>query len=101
MDGIESAEILEVIDHHRLGMITTLKPVRFQNEPVGSTSTIIATKFIEMGKDPGLPVAGMLLAGILSDTLVLKMSTTTPADEKAVRYLAGITGLDPVLFGTG
>ncbi len=100
VDGIESAEILEVIDHHRLGMITTLKPVRFQNEPVGSTSTIIATKFIETGKDPGLPVAGMLLAGILSDTLVLKMSTTTPADEKAVRYLAGITGLDPVLFGT-
>ena len=100
VDGIESAEILEVIDHHRLGVITTLKPVRFQNEPVGSTSTIIATKFIETGKDPGLPVAGMLLAGILSDTLVLKMSTTTPADEKAVRYLAGITGLDPVLFGT-
>jgi manganese-dependent inorganic pyrophosphatase len=89
-----------VIDHHRLGVITTLKPVRFQNEPVGSTCTIIATKFIEARKDPSLPVAGMLLAGILSDTLVLKMSTTTPADEKAVRYLAGVTGLDPVLFGT-
>jgi manganese-dependent inorganic pyrophosphatase len=100
VDGIESAEILEVIDHHRLGVITTLKPVRFQNEPVGSTSTIIASKWIEEGKDPGLPVAGMLLAGILSDTLVLKMSTTTPADERAVRYLAGITGVDPVRFGT-
>jgi manganese-dependent inorganic pyrophosphatase len=100
VDGIESAEILEVIDHHRLGVISTLKPVRFQNEPVGSTSTIITAKFIEAGKDPGLPVAGMLLAGILSDTLVLKMSTTTPADEKAVRYLAGITGIDPVAFGT-
>jgi manganese-dependent inorganic pyrophosphatase len=100
VDGIESAEILEVIDHHRLGVITTLKPVRFQNEPVGSTSTIITTKFIEAGKDPSLPAAGMLLAGILSDTLVLKMSTTTPADEKAVRYLAGITGLDPIEFGT-
>ncbi|MCU0629282.1 MAG: putative manganese-dependent inorganic diphosphatase [Methanoregulaceae archaeon] len=101
VDGIESAEILEVIDHHRLGVITTLKPVRFQNEPVGSTSTIIATKFIEAGKNPSLPAAGMLLAGILSDTLVLKMSTTTPADETAVGYLAGITGLDPVAFGTG
>jgi manganese-dependent inorganic pyrophosphatase len=100
VDGIESAEILEVIDHHRLGVITTLKPVRFQNEPVGSTSTIITTKFIGAGKDPGLPVAGMLLAGILSDTLVLKMSTTTPADEKAVGYLAELTGVDPVLFGT-
>jgi len=100
VDGIESAEILEVIDHHRLGVITTLKPVRFQNEPVGSTSTIITKKFIEEGKDPSLPVAGMLFAGILSDTLVLKMSTTTPADEKAVTYLAGITGVDPVRFGT-
>ncbi len=100
VDGIEAAEILEVIDHHRLGVITTLKPVRFQNEPVGSTSTIIAMKFMEAGKDPSRPVAGILLAGILSDTLVLKMSTTTPADEKAVAYLAGICGLDPVAFGT-
>jgi manganese-dependent inorganic pyrophosphatase len=100
VDGIESAEILEVIDHHRLGVITTLKPVRFQNEPVGSTSTIITTKFIEAGKNPSLSAAGMLLAGILSDTLVLKMSTTTPADEKAVAYLAGITGIDPIAFGT-
>src|SRR5690606_17213114 len=100
VDGIEAAEILEVIDHHRLGAITTLNPVRFQNEPVGSTSTIIAMKFMEAGKDPSRPVAGILLAGILSDTLVLKMSTTTPADEKAVAYLAGICGLDPVGFGT-
>ncbi|OPZ44248.1 MAG: Manganese-dependent inorganic pyrophosphatase [Euryarchaeota archaeon ADurb.BinA087] len=100
VDGIEAAEILEVIDHHRLGAITTLKPVRFQNEPVGSTSTIIAMKFMEAGKDPSRPVAGILLAGILSDTLVLKMSTTTPADEKAVTYLAGICSLDPVTFGT-
>jgi manganese-dependent inorganic pyrophosphatase len=100
VDGIEAAEILEVIDHHRLGAITTLKPVRFQNEPVGSTSTIIAMKFMEAGKAPSPPVAGILLAGILSDTLVLKMSTTTPADEKAVAYLAGICGLDPVAFGT-
>ncbi|MDD1711510.1 MAG: putative manganese-dependent inorganic diphosphatase [Methanoregulaceae archaeon] len=100
VDGIEAAEILEVIDHHRLGAITTLKPVRFQNEPVGSTSTIITMKFIEAEKAPGIPVAGMLLAGILSDTLVLKMSTTTPADEKAAVYLAGIAGLDPNVFGT-
>ena len=100
VDGIETAEILEVIDHHRLGAITTLKPVRFQNEPVGSTSTIITGKFIESGLVPSLPVAGMLLSGILSDTLVLRMSTTTPADEKAVGYLAEVTGLDPVAFGT-
>jgi manganese-dependent inorganic pyrophosphatase len=101
VDGIETAEILEVIDHHRLGDISTLKPVRFQNEPVGSTSTIITRKFMEASIQPSKGVAGMLLAGILSDTLVLKMSTTTPEDEKAVGYLAEITGLNPVTFGTG
>jgi manganese-dependent inorganic pyrophosphatase len=100
VDGIESAEILEVIDHHRLGAISTLKPVRFQNEPVGSTSTIIARKWKEAGIEPDRPVAGILLAGILSDTLVLKMSTTTPVDEEAVTFLAAITGLDPIAFGT-
>jgi len=100
VDGIESAEILEVIDHHRLGAISTLKPVRFQNEPVGSTSTIIARKWKEAAIEPDRPVAGILLAGILSDTLVLKMSTTTPFDEEAVTWLAEITGLDPIAFGT-
>jgi manganese-dependent inorganic pyrophosphatase len=100
VEGIESAEILEVIDHHRLGAITTLKPVRFQNEPVGSTSTIIAQKFMESGSPPTPATAGILLAGVLSDTLVLKMSTTTPADISAAEYLAGIAGLDIQEFGT-
>jgi manganese-dependent inorganic pyrophosphatase len=100
VEGIESAEILEVIDHHRLGAITTLKPVRFQNEPVGSTSTIITGKFRTAGVTPSRPSAGMLLAGILSDTLVLKMSTTTREDEEAVRYLSGILDIDPLAFGT-
>jgi len=100
VEGIESAEILEVIDHHRLGAITTLKPVRFQNEPVGSTSTIITGKFRVAGVAPRRASAGMLLAGILSDTLVLKMSTTTREDEEAARYLSGILGIDPLTFGT-
>ena len=100
VEGIEYAEILEVIDHHRLGAISTLKPVKFLNEPVGSTSTIIAHKFMESSIEPQKPTAGMMLAGILSDTLVLRMSTTTPKDEKVVAYLSGITGLDPVKFGT-
>jgi manganese-dependent inorganic pyrophosphatase len=99
VEGIESAEILEVIDHHRLGAITTLKPVRFQNEPVGSTSTIITGKFRTAGVTPSRQSAGMLLAGILSDTLVLKMSTTTREDEEAVRYLSGLLGIDPMTFG--
>ncbi|HOT03152.1 MAG TPA: putative manganese-dependent inorganic diphosphatase [Methanolinea sp.] len=100
VEGVESAEILEVIDHHRLGAITTLKPVRFQNEPLGSTSTIITRKFMESGTIPSPGTAGMLLAGILSDTLVLKMSTTAPEDIAAVAYLEQVTGLDAGTFGT-
>lgn len=100
VDGIESAEILEIIDHHRLGAITTLKPVSFLNEPVGSTSTIITHKFMDEGRSPTAPVAGLLLSGILSDTLGLRMSTTTGKDKQAVEFLSGITGLDPQEFGT-
>jgi len=100
VEGVEMAEILELIDHHRLGAITTLKPVRFQNEPVGSTSTIITKIFMDLGKTPSKGTAGMLLAGILSDTLVLKMSTTTPDDVFAVQYLEKITGLNAHEFGT-
>ena len=97
--GIEEAEIVEIIDHHRLGAITTLKPIRFLNEPVGATSTIIAMKFMESGLTPSRETAGALLSGILSDTLALKMSTTTHRDKKAVSYLAPITGEDPEKLG--
>ena len=100
VEGIDSAEIIEIIDHHRLGAISTLKPVKFLNDPVGSTSTIITRKFADSGIPPLPPIAGILLAGILSDTLILKMSTTTPEDHRMVAYLAEITGLDPVAFGT-
>ena len=62
--------------------------------------TIITKKFADSGITPTTAIAGFLLAGILSDTLILKMSTTTPEDHKMVAYLAGITGLDPVSFGT-
>ena len=100
VEGIDTADIVEIIDHHRLGAISTLKPVRFLNDPVGSTSTIITQKYAGSGITPSPAVAGILLAGILSDTLILKMSTTTPEDHKMVAYLAAITGLDPVAFGT-
>ena len=94
VDGIGEAEIIEIIDHHRLGAITTLKPVKFLNEPVGATSTIIAMRFMESGLDPSCAVAGALLSGILSDTLALRMSTTTHRDRKAVGFLAPIAGVD-------
>ncbi|EJG06847.1 CBS domain containing protein [Methanofollis liminatans DSM 4140] len=99
VDGIEKADVMEIVDHHRLGAITTLKPIRFLNDPVGSTSTIITRKFIESGVEPTPSTAGLLLSGVLSDTLALKMSTTTPEDERAVNYLAGIAGVDAGAFG--
>jgi manganese-dependent inorganic pyrophosphatase len=99
VEGIEGAEILEIIDHHRLGAISTLKPVKFLNDPVGSTSTIITGKFLEAGILPHPAIAGMLLSGILSDTLNLKMSTTTDHDRSAVTYLAPIAGVDTYRFG--
>ncbi|MHC1630082.1 MAG: putative manganese-dependent inorganic diphosphatase [Methanoculleaceae archaeon] len=100
VEGIEKAEILEIIDHHRLGTITTLKPIRFINKPVGSTSTIIAGLFRQKGVTPTKATAGLLLSGILSDTLILKMSTTTDDDREAVSTLAEIAGVDPVAYGT-
>ena len=99
VDGVEEADIVEIIDHHRLGAITTLKPIRFFNNPVGATSTIIAMKFMESGLTPSRPAAGALLSGILSDTLSLTMSTTTHHDIKAVKYLATIAGEDPDQLG--
>jgi manganese-dependent inorganic pyrophosphatase len=99
VDGIDDAEILEIIDHHRLGAMSTLKPVKFFNNPVGSTSTIVTQKYREGGLTPSPAVAGVLLAGILSDTLVLKTSTATADDREAVSYLAGIAGVDPEPFG--
>ncbi len=100
VDGIETAEIIEIIDHHRIGAMTTLKPIKFLNDPLGSTSTIIARKFMESGKEPEWSTAGLLLSGILSDTMVLRLSTTMPADREAVAYLAGIVDMDPLAYGT-
>ena len=99
-EGIETAEVIEIIDHHRISTITTLRPIQFRNEPVGSTSTIITLRYIEEGITPPSDIATLLLAGILSDTLVLKMSTTTPRDLEAVEYLTRVTGRNPTEFGS-
>ena len=94
VQGIETADIVEIIDHHRLGAMTTLKPIRFDMEPVGSTSTIIAGRFREAGITPSKEIAGVLLSGILSDTLGLKMSTTTKKDVDMVAYLSAHAEVD-------
>jgi len=100
VDGIGEAEIVEIIDHHRLSPITTLRPVKFFNDPVGATSTIIAMKFMESGLVPSSGVAGVLLCGILSDTLCLRMSTTAHHDRMAVKFLAQFAGVEPEELGT-
>lgn len=98
VEGIETANIIEIIDHHRLGAMATLRPIRFDMEPVGSTSTIVTRRFMDAGLTPEKDIAGLLLSGILSDTLGLKMSTTTKQDKDAVRFLAKITDVDPEVY---
>jgi len=94
VDGLEQAELLEVIDHHRLGGLTTLKPVRFHNEPVGSTSTIVGEWFLKNCKKKNPQIAGVLLGGIVSDTLAFRLSTTTKKDREAARQLSKIADIN-------
>ena len=93
-DGIEEAEILEIIDHHNLGSITTKSPVNVRNMAVGSTCTIINLLFEERGVEIPKDIAGVLLSGILSDTLILKSPTTTRFDKDAVEKLSKIAEVD-------
>lgn len=76
--GLEQAEIMEIIDHHRLADVQTGNPVFMRNEPVGSTTTIIATMFQERGLMPSEKLAGLMAAAILSDTVMFKSPTCTP-----------------------
>lgn len=99
VEGLEEAEILEIIDHHNLGSITTNAPINFRNMAVGSTSTIIYTLFKEREVEIPKTIAGVLLSGILSDTLILKSPTTTPKDEEAVKELSKIAGVEYRKYG--
>uniref|UniRef100_A0A831UCD3 inorganic diphosphatase n=1 Tax=Geobacter metallireducens TaxID=28232 RepID=A0A831UCD3_GEOME len=97
--GAEAVEILEVIDHHKLGNPPTSQPITFMAAPVGSTCTIVASLYRERGIEPEQKVAALLLAGILSDTVILKSPTTTRRDREMVEWLQERAGLDPVAFG--
>lgn len=94
VDGLEDANILEIIDHHRIGDIQTGQPIYFRNEPVGSTSTIVANIFFENGIRPSKKVAGLLCGAIISDTLLLKSPTATIVDEIILKRLAEIASID-------
>ncbi len=94
VDGIEQAEILEIIDHHRIGALETDGPVYFRNVPVGCTATIVYQMCQEKGVTPPRQIAGLLLSAILSDTLKFRSPTCTPADVAAARTLAQLAEED-------
>lgn len=98
IDGADEAEIVEVVDHHRLGNFHTSTPIRFVNEPVGSTSTLVGERFFRKGIEPEKGIAGLLMSGIISDTVMLKSPTATERDRAMIEWLSGKAGVDPVEY---
>ena len=94
VEGFDQAEILEIIDHHRIGSLETGSPVYFRNQPVGCTATIITQMYDENGVEIRPQIAGLLLAAILSDTLAFRSPTCTPLDVNAAKRLAKIAGVE-------
>lgn len=99
IDGLEEAEVLEIIDHHRIGNLETGMPVYFRNEPVGCTSTIIYSMFRENNVEIPQDIAGLMLSAILSDTLIFHSPTCTSVDRNAAEALAKIAGVDIPTYG--
>ena len=104
--GADEVTITEIIDHHRIGAIATPQPILFLNEPVGSTSTIIADLFRRHRLAPSANLAGLMMAGIISDTLLLQSPTSTAKDAEVLAWLAPIAGVEPrplaeLIFSSG
>ena len=97
--GVERAEIVEILDHHHIGSIETRLPVRATFDPVGSTATLVIERFRAEGREPRESTATMLLAALLSDTVVLTSPTTTDRDHRVAEYLGELLGVDPEAFG--
>lgn len=93
--GIEEAEVVEIVDHHKLGTVDTVKPIVVRNRPVGCTATIVAKMYEESKVEITPEIAGLLCSAIISDTLLFHSPTCTPLDEKTARHLAEIAGVDP------
>ena len=94
VDGINEAEIIEIIDHHRLGSLETMSPVYFRNQPLGCTSTIIYQMYQEKQVEIPPTIAGLLLAAIISDTLMFRSPTCTPLDKEVAYALSEIAGVE-------
>lgn len=100
VDGLDGAEILEIIDHHRLGNLETISPVFFRNQPVGCTATIIYQMYQENQIAIEPDIAGLLCSAIITDTLMFRSPTCTAEDQTAAKALAGIAGIDLHVFST-
>ncbi len=94
VEGVESADILEIIDHHKIATVQTMSPVYFRNQPLGCCSTIITQLYKENNVEIDKQTAGLLMSAIISDTLLFRSPTCTPLDEKTGRELAQIAGVD-------
>ena len=97
--GADQVDILEIIDHHRLGNFHTELPIRFINQPLGSTCSVVATLYRQAGIEPAPQIASLMLAGLLSDTVLLKSPTTTDTDRQLLAWLEQCSGLDASAFG--
>src|SRR5699024_7881913 len=94
VDNIDSAEILEIIDHHRLGSLETLQPIMFRNQPVGCTATILYQMYVEKSLEISPQIAGLICAAIISDTLMFRSPTSTYSDKMASGALVLIAGIN-------
>lgn len=97
--GVEEADVVEIVDHHRIGDVSTSNPIQFLNLPVGSTATIVAMEFERHNVTIPKPIAAVLLSAIMTDTVILKSPTTTAADREQTERLAVLAGVDPTEFG--
>jgi manganese-dependent inorganic pyrophosphatase len=95
VDGADEVPIIEILDHHRLGSQQTESPITFINEVVGSSCTLVAEQYRRFGHTPTQAIAGILLGGVITDTLLLRSPTSTPRDEAVVNYLKDLCGVDP------
>lgn len=100
VEGVENAEILEIIDHHRLGSLETITPVFFRNQPLGCTATIVYQMYRENHVEISKTIASLLCAAILSDTLIYRSPTCTPYDRQAAEELAVLAGIDVEEFAS-
>ncbi len=98
-NGIEEADVVEIIDHHRIADVSTANPIKFVNLPVGSSATIVALEFERHGIEIPKGIAAALLSAVMTDTVILKSPTTTWTDQRVVNRLAEIVGQDPTEFG--